>query len=372
MNFSQVLTIPLRATGLIALLILSAPPLAFAKGGGGMDTGGGDALICTEKNWTGIFDRKKVYLADTYAFFQSEDKNRLAPFRKLSEPEIIQAILHAVRDFDAELGDTLADNLGRLHFVPVASVEELDDDNLQDLPRNCRKKQLAIQEPGGLVRYDQKLFASLSRLEQALFKLHESYIRARTPSEAAQHDTTAVRARVAEFARSRPFAKFLARIDVARNFRLETTHGRPRSWPAFLIQLEDKILAAVRAENYSEFLELISPVKLTSSSVRIGGEEHTIREGKTGLNLDTFYLLREAFRDVRTFTDFDQELDLYEQRTPNGCWRAYSMTLRDPNLRARFDFRCHAIQFGCGGPGLDHHTNQTSNWVCRIDRIELK
>ncbi len=168
-------------------------------------SGGGDVIVCK----TGIpvlrtiFGWHRVYLADTFSFFQKGGANVLP---LLDEKQTLQAALETLDSKEPGMGTLIGSTISRLEFREVEAVEELDDDNIVlDIP-SCQKQQLAIQDIfENRVRVNKELLEELTPSEKVLFRIHEAYIHIRN----APPDTTPIRAEVRAIIESPSFEAFL-------------------------------------------------------------------------------------------------------------------------------------------------------------------
>ncbi len=144
--------------------------------------GGGDVFICAGSNTFGFKTRSQyVFLADTFdVIVQAHDnfkysKKRIKPLPPSRYLEALSATLQLDRPEFQQMFTRFLD----LNFVPVPSVPEFDDDNidLKSIPSGCTKHQLAIQDLSKkIVYFNPTYYLKLSPMEQALFKIHEALV----------------------------------------------------------------------------------------------------------------------------------------------------------------------------------------------------
>jgi len=161
--------------------------IAFNSLAGGVSHGGGDALICQERpvhkqSLLKLGDSERIertYLADTYAYLKGHDSTHFIMLEGLKFEILYETFIEHLNLLNPGEGTRVDRAAETLKFDFVGhDLQELEDDNLK-VPKNCYKKQLAIQDLGssGVVQVNQLLYGKLSNLEKVLFKIHEAYIR---------------------------------------------------------------------------------------------------------------------------------------------------------------------------------------------------
>jgi hypothetical protein len=156
----------------VGALLLSVPALAVA----GQDRGGGVAFVCKKKQ---IFGKKTVvYLADSYNIVHSPVYERLKSLKFSDSEKVLQEAIQIVREKNAQVGDALATAMGQIQESLEGSLPLLGNDRIEQMPENCTKEQLGIQDfETGVVHVNHRLRSKLNPVDQLLFRLHEGYLR---------------------------------------------------------------------------------------------------------------------------------------------------------------------------------------------------
>jgi hypothetical protein len=191
----------------LTLMVCSHTRTIAGEGNG--SSGGGDVIIC----------KNKVYLADTFDLRNTAYMNYYA---SLTEAEIVTAL-------ENSLGiENFANTYRKLQYLPVEKVAELDDDNIITFEKGCKKQQLAVQNiQDAKVEYSEKLHRKLSRLDQILFKVHETVISLKKNQLENINDTTSIRNEVKKpLADYDTFARLLA--EAAKNVKVSTKNEKIR------------------------------------------------------------------------------------------------------------------------------------------------
>lgn len=183
-----------------------------ANASGPIGSGGGKGIICTTGD-----SQKKLYLADTFALFYSQELGYSERFKDsfydARAEEIIEAAIayvervHPFKFFPhpflknkkVSLGWLMSHTYANLGLVQNSHLSNLGDDNidLQKLPKECQEKvQIAVQDFNkNIVRINPDVFLSWTSAETGFLLLHEIYLSLRgTPG-----DTSPIRKKVAEF-----------------------------------------------------------------------------------------------------------------------------------------------------------------------------
>lgn len=201
----------LESLNVLAILIsfVGAQP-AMA---GGDVSGGGDSFVCNRPLHEGLKNLNfsaYVYLADTAPVLKdSSDWDR---YIRMNRSDLLAIALTAIEEQDRDLSVRIRKVLPSLSWTFVSSLEELEDDDIAEIPAHCRKQQLAIQDIAtGRIRVNSRLFHRLSHLEQALLQIHEAYIHLQTPEEIRRRNTRGIRKRVSDLLVSEDFRQTLDR-----------------------------------------------------------------------------------------------------------------------------------------------------------------
>ena len=187
------------------ITILSLSTLAIAEG---HDTGGGDAIICTERKAGKDF--KQPYFADTFALRNSAAATFLNQMSAESGQKFLIALLEELKPEKTYphphlkgekvshawmVNYLMRSAMYRWHIEDAdEAVFELEDDNiiLEQYPENCReKKQLAIQNiDQRIIRYNHRTLYKMKSFDRLAFRYHEALIALRDQPGA---DTTPLR-----------------------------------------------------------------------------------------------------------------------------------------------------------------------------------
>lgn len=181
----------------LGLLFLVGSP-TFA---GGSSDGGGKGIECLENG------KSIVYLADTFPLrhtdlyqnlklddtagvinAMSEVVEKIYPEKKYSHPFLA--------DQKVSLAWLLVYEHSFLKFEYAGNLPDVPDDHIDiaDLPKNCRKVQVAVQNIAtGVVRKDISLIFKMNFLDRGLLELHETLLRIR---KQPGMDTTPIRREV--------------------------------------------------------------------------------------------------------------------------------------------------------------------------------
>lgn len=177
----------------------------------GIGRGGGDVFECD--GFLGV--GKKVYFADTY-----EQVSRSEAFVRLlgrvDEQAGLQAALGAIRQRDPEAAEFVEQAIANFEFKDTKELPELPDD-ITEIPTDCKKKQLAIQDLStnlrSVIHRHPGRYKKLSPPEKVLFNIHEAFIKAKYVATAAPGlATEEVRNKVAFLAQSASFRIFIDRL----------------------------------------------------------------------------------------------------------------------------------------------------------------
>jgi hypothetical protein len=192
----------------VTLALLASGPAHAASGGTGAH--GGDILFCKARTFLKIFEIEgaKSMLADSY---EAGLKGTTLTIEELGENKILELALVSIAESNAELADRLRQHLAQFQWIYVHDLEELNDDDIQDVPKGCEKKQVAIQDMStGVIRVHNERFGWLTQLDRALLKLHEAFIKESMPKDDRIQNTRLVRERIGQVATS---AELKTRID---------------------------------------------------------------------------------------------------------------------------------------------------------------
>ncbi len=190
-------------TAFICLTCIASTASAAPFRMGTKDGGGGVGYSCRENGGA------QVYLADTYAMVTAGE---LKGLESLSEEQIFLAAARTLKE-PLVAGWSYKFRSDNLLYVDQGRLDLLGDDNIADsaIPTGCTKVQLAIQDlRNHVVNYDKSLVEKMSKSEQGLLRLHETFISIRNnPGE----DTTAIRTAVEKAIGTKgAFAKFISQL----------------------------------------------------------------------------------------------------------------------------------------------------------------
>ncbi len=262
---------------------------------GTWSSGGGDVFVCQEYSYLGLIQTERIYLADTYAYLHTKDGAHLVhQFGNLRSDQVLESILKTVRSQDEQMAQELTDALANFKLTPRTEVPQLNDDDIQDIPVGCEKRQLAIQGiHSGVIIYNQNYLAQLSGLERALFQLHEAYVRVTGRSSAADliRSTKEIREKVSSVSQSQTFFEFLSCLNLNRTWYVKVN-------PGSLTKIVKDALAALRENDFGSFYLATTQ---NGAVVRSTGEKEIeivgpLKEGDN-LNLPVFRKVREAVLD---------------------------------------------------------------------------
>ncbi|MBI3017593.1 MAG: hypothetical protein HYY62_06345 [Deltaproteobacteria bacterium] len=335
------------------------------------DNGGGDVFVCQERAYLGLVSQENIYLADTYDYLHSkEGRNLVSQFRKLSALQILEAVVKTVRFQDATLGEELFQALANLKFTERTTVPELNDDDIQNVPQGCEKKQLAIQGiRSGAVIYSRPYFNRLSEVEKALFHLHESFVR--ITGQATRPDlmrnTKEIREKVSSVGSSQTFFDFLSSLNLNRTWFVKWNPGSPT-------KIAKDALSALRENDYGSFYLATTEKAVVSRWVK---EEAGVRLEKVGDLREGNNLNLVIFKKVQDVLSGYADLKV---GTPTLFW-----VYKDENGRHRSRYFELPIQsadqavltlaVGCRsefGSGFSSEpTDSEHGWNCFVDSVWL-
>ncbi len=185
---------PLSLALLTAILSYSETSIAGHQSSGG----GGDAFACLEKsiiNSQGkdiTVEGHRFYLVDTYHFLKNRDNRQVRYIRESLGKEVWPALIRSLEERSPGMGQALSRTASMLYIVVIplekfnlnpkgiGKVQDFPDDHIREIPKNCRKVQVAIQDwRDATVAIMGSAYTALTEAERVFLILHESLIYAR-------------------------------------------------------------------------------------------------------------------------------------------------------------------------------------------------
>jgi hypothetical protein len=191
----------LIAATLLSFLAFQNPQAVASEKEGGANGGGGIGFLCNEEG------KAKLYLADTYQLTKSGALNRLQNHGAIEMSDAVKVLDQKipqkvyphpfVRGQKVTFGFMLAHTMNGLSFEDHQLKNRTNDDNIRQIPRGCKKVQVAYQDlKRNIVQLrDQAPF--LNQADWFYLKMHEALISLRNRPGM---DTTAIRSQVKNIA----------------------------------------------------------------------------------------------------------------------------------------------------------------------------
>lgn len=167
----------------------------------GVDSGGGDAIVCKKP-----FQKETVHLADTFNMQNSKRKELFG--NDLNWSTLPRAMDAALNELYPELSKKVSNVKLTWEYVN-SPLPELDDDGIVLRGREfagCREQQLAIQNKStGVVKVYKPLWLRLSDVDRAYLVMHEKFINISQNYK----DTSPIREKILKVAESPHFFRVI-------------------------------------------------------------------------------------------------------------------------------------------------------------------
>lgn len=283
-----------KVTVLLMMTGLSAVASAH-----GRDGGGGIVFVCNEGTST-----EKVYLADTYAIYSTINSSN-------GDSDVGVALESLARNLlgvGTPEAKEILQNVKDLTFRGGPAMKLLGDDDIpkSEIPVGCEKRQLAIQTlSSGVVDFDLRLFRALTSREQALFALHEGYVRKFRANVSEVRNRVGKEATLAFATKNKPMDELSVYCRASRNYaRTFLRKVVPQSqWSSQAI-MENACYSLIRATDL--FMEIgfldVAPRLVNSSAKRMSEK-----------SLDLKVCLEEFEQEVK------QKQNLFDDRARMSC-----------------------------------------------------
>lgn len=195
----------MKMLSLFLLSTIFSTSLSFA----GQEKGGGVIFVCKSRVW-GILPETSFYLADSHSLKKAPIYYELQRLQFSNPDRALDDAIQLIKKKNEIVGRALAESMKELHFSEGPDLPLLGNDGIENPPKGCSKKQLAVQTfATGLVEVSKRLRKKLTQMDDLLFKLHEAYLRVLWKSGQNDPSVKEVREQVFNWAQDPQFVEFL-------------------------------------------------------------------------------------------------------------------------------------------------------------------